>query len=295
MVDSIEANYVRQFSDQVHLAAQQMQTRLKSHVILKAMKAEDFAYDGLESVEAHEVTGRNSKTVFSDITHNRRKILPQRFAVALPIDVLDAQRILIDPQSDYAGSVARALMRKIDKVIVDAMFADVSTGKSFGTTVTFANDGGTTVNATAGLTYEKLLEIHENFIDDEVGNDLPEDFVLGITGKEHTSLMKESELTSGDFSRDFVVEGGSIVRAAGFKLVRFGASATLPILAVSGTTRDCFAMTGRAICVGISKDITVRVDVRTDLNMTVQVYADMTYGAVRTEGKLIQKVQTSTT
>lgn len=293
MVDSIDRNKVREFSRMVHVAAQQMKSRLRSFVKIKPIKGEDFAYDGLESVEAHEITGRNSPTKFSDIIHSRRQILPRRFSVALPIDPKDNLDVIINPENEYVQAVIRAMERKIDKIIIDIMFASVKTGKDFGTTKTFAADGGITVNAQAGLTYEKLLEIHQNFIDNEVGNDGMEEFVLGITGDEHTQLMQEIELTSGDFVRDFAIEKGEITKAAGFNIVKFGASVSNPLINVASSVRDCFAFSTRGIVLGIAEDIKVRVDERPDLNYTKQVYAEITMGAVRTEGLLVQKVQTT--
>lgn len=67
--------------------------------------------------------------------------------------------------------------RQFDRVGVEAAFADVQTGREFDTTVTFAADGGTTINATAGLVYERLLEIRKFWRNNEVGNDMPEKYL----------------------------------------------------------------------------------------------------------------------
>jgi hypothetical protein len=55
-------------------------------------------------------------------------------------------------------------------VIYDDAFRVRLHGRNFGTTVTAAADGVTTVDATGGFTYEKLLVIRANFIDGGVGN-----------------------------------------------------------------------------------------------------------------------------
>lgn len=295
-VDSIVARYKRQFSDQVHVAAQQMQSRLRPFAPIKPMDANDFAYDGLGAVEAHEVTGRNSPTVFSDITHNRRKLKARRFAVALPIDPKDSLEVVVDPTKDYAGAVARALNRKYDRVVYDAMFADVLTGQEFATTVSFATDGGLTIDMTSGVTYEKLREAARKFTNNEVGNEMEENFIMGITGDEEEDLFGESELTSGDFSRQYAVDKGRMVFASGFQIIKYGASVANPILGVTSGTRNCFAMTTKAqpaMCVGLAKDVEIRITERPDLNYSRQVYADLIMGAVRTEGVLVQKWQTT--
>ena len=282
---------VRQFSDQVHVQAQQMKARLRPFVEIKKVKGNDYAYDGMGDVEATEIVGRNQPTQFSDIEHLRRKIPQRRYAVALPIDPKDLEETLLDTQSNYASSVARAIERQFDRTAIEAMFADVRTGREFENTVDFATDGVINIDATGGLTYDILTDMQQGFIDNEVGNDMPEQFVLGISGDEHKDLMNETNLTSGDFSRQMVVDKGSITFASGFELIKYGASVANPMLPIVGGERIGFAMSTRAICVGIGQDINIRIDKREDLNYTTQVYADFTIGAVRTEGKLIQRVR----
>jgi hypothetical protein len=293
MVDSIDNALVIQFSDQVHVAAQQSKARLRPFVSIKQMKGDYFAYDGLGTVEATEILGRNQAVVFNDIEHKRRKISRRRFALVLPIDASDVRGALVNPQSEYAMACARAMERVFDRIVVGALFASVYTGRDMDTAVTAANDGVDTVTATGGLTYEKLLEINQSFIDDEVGNEAPVTKIMGISGDEHTALMKETELISGDYSRQYVVDGGEIQMANGLKLVKFAGGITYPILNVTGGVRDCFAMAQNGMCVGMSKEMEIKIDPRPDLHETTQVSIVFELGAVRTEGVLVKKVTTT--
>lgn len=291
--ESIDVSLVTQFSDQVHVEAQQNKARLRPYVVMKQMKGDIFAYDGLGVVEASEIIGRHQSVVFSDIEHKRRKISRRRFALVLPIDASDVRGALVNPQSEYAMACARAMERVFDRVVYEAMFASVYTGRDMDTAVTFASDGGDTVTATGGLTYEKLLEINQSFIDDEVGNEMPIAKVMGITGDEHTALMKETELISGDYSRQYVVDGGEIQKANGINLVKFAGGITRPILTVSGGVRNCFVMAQGGMCVGMSKEMEISIDKRPDLHETTQVAIVFELGAVRTEGVLVKKVTTT--
>lgn len=290
---TIDAALVTQFSDRVHVAAQQMSARLRSRVQIKPMSGDLFAYDGLGPVEAIEQIGRYQAVQFSDITHSRRKISRRRFTLALPIDASDVRGSLINPESEYPRACAMAMERVFDRIVVDAAFASVLTGRDFGTTVTFANDDGDTINATAGTTYEKLLEATRLFIDDDVDVDNKESMFLAITGDEHEDLMLETELVSGDFTRQYAIEKGRMVNAAGYDLVHFAGAATDPILAVASGTRDCVIASSRAMCVGMSKEVSIDVQPRPDLIETKQVLLVFELGAVRTEGKLIKKFQTT--
>jgi hypothetical protein len=183
--------------------------------------------------------------------------------------------------------------RVFDRVVVEALFANVLTGRDFGTSVTAATDGVATVTATAGLTYEKLLEINQNFIDKEVGNEVPVSKMFAISGDEHTALMKENELVSGDYSRQYVVDAGEMVKANGLNLVKFAGGITRPILTVAAGVRSCFAMAQNAMCVGMSKEMEIKIQERPDLHETTQVEIIFELGAVRTEGVLVKKVTTT--
>lgn len=291
----IDKALIIQFSNMLRHESQQIKARLRPFVRIKAMIGDLFAFDGLGDVEAREVQGRVQATVFDDIDHLRRKIKRRRFVVTLPIDKMDKVAVLINPEGEYAEACIKAMERVFDRVGVDALFADVETGRDFETTVTYASDGGFTVTATGGLTYEDLLTIHENWIDADVGLDIEEALVFAISGEEHTALMKETQLISGDFSRQFVVDKGSIQQAAGLQLIKFAANARQPVLPVTASVRDCFAMTSRGLCYGLSQDMTITIKDRPDLVDVNQVQIVGILGAVRTEGVHVQKIQTTAT
>lgn len=292
MGQSVDQALITEFSDMVHHKAQQMQARLKPYVKVKKMSGDNFAYDGLDEVQAQELTGRYNKTVFNDVEHDRRKIGRRQFVVTLPIDGHDVAGMLLNPEKEYADAVVKSMQRVFDKVVIESAFADIQTGRDFSSSATFVEDGGLTVDATAGLTYAKLLEIHENFFDNEVGLDMDEKMFLTITGNEHTTLMNQSELTSGDFNREYYIEKGQMIRAAGLELVKFGANANAPQFPDLGSgERELIAASTRGLCVGISKDVDLKIQPRPDYVDLVQVQATFSLGCVRTEGAHVQKVR----
>lgn len=290
---SIDQVLKSQFTDQVHVLAQQKLARTMPYVKYKPFTGEEAFYDRLDAVEDYEVIGRNQKVNFVQANWDRRKMVKRRFTCPIPVDSDDINSMMADPKSELAKVIVAAMKRRFDRISLAAAFADVKVGRNGESTLTFAQDGGLTVDATAGLTYEKLLELNRNFIDNEVGNEDPVKKVLTISGDEHEALMKENELTSGDFSRQMAVDNGEIIKAAGFDLLRFGDNVNKPILPrnTAGTERELIAMAQGAICVGIASDIDLKIQERTDLIETHQVIATYTLGAVRTEGKLIQKVR----
>jgi len=293
MAAQIETAQVIQFSSAVHLQAQQMKARFAPMFPVKQLTGKSFAYDGIGSIEAQELNGRFNRVTFSDLKIVRRKIGRRRFSLTIPFDADDASKVLINQESEYAQACSMAMARVYDRIGVEAALATVYTGEDMDTSVAFTADGGQTVTATAGLTYEKLLELIQNFIDKDVGNDMVESFIFCVSGDEVTALMKEVELTSGDYDRDYNIESGSIQRACGLKLIKFAASATNPVLDVTSGVRSCIAMSTRGLCYAMPKQFEISVQERTDLVQTSQVQVNWTLGAVRTEGVLVQKVTTT--
>lgn len=295
MTDQISTALATQFADQVHLNGQQMKPRLRDKCEVVPMTTQDMSVETLDSLEAVEITSRHQKTQGQDIVHGRRRLRLREFRATIYLDNKDEVTVLIDPERNYAAAVAKAMYRQFDRIAIEAALASVYTGQAMTTLVTAANDGVATVNATAGLTYEKLLEITQGFMDYEIGTEMQEDVYLCLGGEEHTDLMQETELTSGDFSREFVVDKGKITQAAGLGLIHFGNGVANPILPLVSTTRDCVAFASGAVKVGLAKDAQVFVDIRPDLNRAKQLQAVLMLGAVRKEGRRVQKVQTTHT
>lgn len=296
MTQQIDTALAIQFADQVHLNGQQTKTRLRDKVRVVPMTTQDMTVETLDSLEAIEITSRHQKTQGQDIVHGRRRMRMREFRCTIYLDNKDELSVLIDPERNYAAAVARAMYRQFDRIVLDAALADVYTGKDMTTLVTAASDGVATVDATAGLTYEKLLEITQGYTDYEIGTEVEEDMYLAISGEEGTDLMQETELTSGDFTREFAIEKGKIVRAAGHQLTYFGGKVANPLLAVNGSNvRSCVSFVSEAIQVGLAKDAEVYMDIRPDLNRAKQVQAVLMLGAVRKEGNRVKKVTTTRT
>lgn len=298
---TIDQALVIQFGEMVHLLAQQMGSRLKGRVEETPVRGNKFTYERLDQVQAIEVTTRHAQTVAQDITHSRRGGTMRDFRTTLLLDQFDELQVLIDPAQDYARAVARAMMRQYDRLCLQAALGTVNTGRDLDVPVTAANDGVVTVAANAtGLTFDKLVEIHQNFINAEVGVDLDEEIFLCITGAQHADLLKETEVTSRDFTNsgnlsmigETVIDRGRIAKAAGINLIVFGSGPNInnPLITATGSTRHCVAFAKSGLCVGMNKDISVRVDNRPDLNNAQQVQASLFFDAIRTEGVKVQQV-----
>jgi len=294
MAAPIDNVQITQFSNLLHVEAQQMKTRLMGRCQVIPMTGDEFAYDGTGQIEARTVNERNPLVSPVNPDFSRRQMTRDRIVVELIVDNRDVRGMFEDPNSKLVRDCMYAIYRKADKIGITALFADVLTGRRFDTTVTFAGGGGRTVTATSGFTYAKLLEIKENFSGKEVGNDMPENIMLGISEQEETDFFNITQLTSGDFSRQYVVDKGRIVSVLGMDLIVFGSKVDNPQLTVSSGVRDCFAVTNLGLVYGMSKDFRVQVipDYPGYVESTyIQVLGEI--GAVRTDEVRTQKVKTT--
>jgi len=291
--DTFDSVLVSQFTEQLHVEQQQMTSMFRPYADNVPLNGEDFFYDSIGVIEDAEIVGRNVPSTATDPNFSRRRGLTRRFSATVFVDNHDIERMLADPSAELTRACLAAMQRRYDRVFYEALFADVRIGKNAaeGVVTTFASDGGRTVNATAGLTYAKLLEGLQNYIDDDVE---ASDLVFVGTGDEHTAMMNLSQLTSGDYSRQFAVDNGSIQKALGMDLLWFAASVNNPIVLLnSGGFRECALFRKNAVRVGINKDISVTIKDRPDLINNTQIQVTMTVAAVRKEGKLVQKVTTT--
>lgn len=291
---AVDTALITQFSNLLHTKAQQMQTRLMGRCQVIPITGENFAYDGVGMLEAKTNNARNPLIDPQNPDYDRRKLTTDRVLVELIVDNRDVRRMFEDPSSKLVNECMYAIMRKADKIGITALHASVYTGKDFSTTVTFASDGGQTVDATAGLTFAKLLEIKDNFKEKEVGLDMPEDILFGCTEQEESKMLNLTQLTSRDFTAEYVVDKGKVARVMGMDVILFGSGVDNPQLAVSDGVRDNFAMSTKGLVYGMSKEFNVTV-IENHPNYIestyIRVMGDL--GAVRTDGTRVQKVQTT--
>lgn len=290
VMESVDNHLVRRFSDTMHVLQQQSKARLRPYVIEKPFgKGETWAYDSIGTVRARRKTTRLQRSEPDDIDHMRRRIAKEEFVITLFIDESDLEDRLSDPEGAYAAECMKEMERVYDRVVIEAATATVYTGKEFATSVSFASDGGRTVDATGGNTIGKLIEINKNAMDDEVGNDMPVARALTMTGDEYEDFLDIAELTSGDFTRQFALEKGEIMRAIGIDLIPYGAAVDDPIIPVSGGVRSNVVIFQGGIVVGMARQWKITIKDRPELVNVRQVQVTGRLGATRTEGKLIQK------
>ena len=257
---------------------QQNGSKLKGKVREETLVGKQHFFERLGATAAVKRTTRHADTPQVDSPHSRRMVSASDFEWADLVDQQDKLKMLIDPQSDYAINAAKALGRAYDDEVIAAFDGLVYSGETGATTITFANDSpaGDLDPSAAAVVINDLLDIKKSLDDKDVDPDGR--FILVSPAMLHQWLRK-AEVSSADYNSIKALVQGTLTSFLGFEWVT---STRLPTAA--GTDKYGFAWHRDSMGIAVSKDITTRIDERSDKSYATQVYACMTMGATRVQG-----------
>ena len=280
MSSQITTAFVQQYSANVQLLSQQMGSLLRDKVRVESVVGKNAFFDQVGSVTAVQKTSRHSDTPQIDTPHARRRVSLSDYEFADLIDNQDKVRMLIDPTSTYAQAAAYAIGRAMDDVIISAALGTAFTGETGSTSTSNAN---TIAHGSAGLTIAKLRTAKQTLDLNSVDPSIPRYIIVGP--KQITDLLGTTEVTSSDFNTVKALANGEINQFLGFNFIVSNR------LSLSGTTRSCIAYAQDGIALAVGKDVTARIDERSDKSYATQVYYCATFGATRMEEDKVVEVQ----
>ena len=280
MSSQITTAFVQQYSANVQLLSQQMGSLLRDKVRVESVVGKNAFFDQVGSVTAVQKTSRHSDTPQIDTPHARRRVSLSDYEFADLIDNQDKVRMLIDPTSTYAQAAAYAIGRAMDDVIISAALGTAFTGETGSTSTSNAN---TIAHGSAGLTIAKLRTAKQTLDLNSVDPSIPRYIIVGP--KQITDLLGTTEVTSSDFNTVKALANGEINSFLGFNFIVSNR------LSLDGTTRSCIAYAQDGIALAVGKDVTARIDERSDKSYATQVYYCSTFGATRMEEDKVVEVQ----
>jgi hypothetical protein len=278
MSSQITTAFVEQYSANIQMLSQQMGSLLKDHVRNESVVGKDAYFDQIGKVTAQLKVSRHSDTPQIDTPHSRRRVSISDYEFADLIDQQDKVRLLIDPTSSYAKAAAYAMGRAMDDVIIAAALASANTGVAGGTAVPLPA-GNITAVGTGGantMNIAKLALAKATLDAGDVDPSIKRHIIVSPT--EISDLLNSTTVTSSDFNTVKALVHGEIDSFMGFK---FHVSNRLVDNAAGNT--QCIAFAEDGILLGIGKDVTARIDERSDKSYATQVYYCQTIGATRME------------
>jgi len=288
MSNEVKVAHVQQYANIVELLLQQRGSKLAGAVQRRSYTGKAAkAVEQVGAVEASEILARHEDTQLSDTPHAARWAFPRDWGVADMVDKQDLIRMLTDPRSSYALAQAYALGRKQDDLIIEAFFTDTAKiGENGSTSVTYANDGGNTVDSsgTNPMTVDKLREAKKALMADEVDID-NEMLFCAITAQQHDDLLSQTQAISLDYTTRPVLVEGRITAFMGFNFIHCER-----LVLDANADRLCPAWAQSGMVLGQWNGIESSVDKRPDKWNNWQVESQGTWGATRTEGKKIVKI-----
>lgn len=291
MSQQIDTALVQSYANAIELGIQQKMSKLEGAVMHQVQNSEYDYHDRITSTSMQALTTRHADTVYTDTPHSRRRIGLQHFTVADLIDDKDKLQMNADPTSPYIANFVAAANRQTDQLIIDAFDADVYTGKTGSTSVTFANDGGSTVAvdyvesgsaADSNLTVGKLRKARQTLMENEADED--ELFFVG-SPSQLNALLRTTDVTSADYNTVKALVNGEVNQFMGFNFIW---SNRLDI--DSNNVRDCYAFSKSAMKLVTAKAPEVKVDEMPGKNYAVQVFMCYSANALRLWGEKVVKV-----
>lgn len=292
--------YASQFATDVELLAQQKQSKLQGCVTVGTghVGKQASPCDQVGAVDPSENTERFAPMPRTDASTDRRWVMPRFWDLNQLKDKNDLIRQITDDKQALARAAVAGMNRRKDLSILDGMLNTNYTGETGTTSTAFLSTQvvGVNIGGTAsGLNVAKLrdaLRIHlENDLDDE-----EEEFYVATSGKQHSLLLAETQITSADYNaqRDGVpvLRNGKIAQFLGYNFVHCerttafngtddqgGTSTPIPTWAKSG------------VYLGIWADTSMRIDERVDLRaIPWQLYGSAAFGGTRLQEKKVVKI-----
>ena len=276
MSTQITTAMVEQYRSNVLMLSQQKGSKLRGTVRTEMVTGKNAFFERIGSVDMVDATSRHDDTPQIDTPHTRRRVSLTTSRWADLIDNADRVRTLIDPQSPYAMNAAWAAGRKMDSVLVTAMFGNAYGGVAGATTVALPS-AQKVAAASTGLTIAKLIAAKEILLEADV--DMENVYCI-IEPAGLTDLLGTTQITSVDYNTVKALVAGAIDTFMGFKFI-----VTNQMTALKA---GVYAKNAMALAIGAEPRI--RISERDDKNYSTQVFVEMDIGATRVEDEGVVEI-----
>jgi len=281
MSTQITTAFVNQFSANVSMLSQQMGSLLRPAVDVESVTGEKAYFDSVGSSAAVAKTTRHGDTPLVETPHSRRQVDLTTYEWADLIDDSDKVRMLIDPTSTYARAAAAAMGRAMDDSIITALEGTAKTGKEGGTSTTLPA-AQKIAHGSAGLTIAKLVSAKKILDEGNVDPSIPRYIV--VSPEQIEDLLNNTTVTSQNYNTVRSLVQGEVSTFVGFQFI------TSNRLNDDGTSRLCFAFAQDGMKLAIGKDVTARIDERSDKSYSTQVFYCSVFGATRMEEEKVVQI-----
>lgn len=241
---------ITQFDDLVK-HAYQAKGRLRHAVTVRTgVTGDTYRFQRMGAGIANQKATQASVTPMN-VGHAVQTATLQRWLAAEYTDIFDKDEVNFDEMTELANTVAKALQRREDQLIIDAM-----NGGTYSTTPSGSDQGLDIVTGGTGLTLAKLLEVNERFQDLEIEEG--EKFIA-VTAKGIRDLLGDTNLTSADTNTVKTLVAGEIDSFLGLKFIVVGSRSEGGLPVPSDQTAFAWHKASTGYAVG-NIDMMVKID-----------------------------------
>jgi len=236
---------ITEFDSEVKHAYQGSQTLRQTVTVRTGVKGEAYKFTKMGKGIANQKASQADVTPM-DITHSRQTATMENWNAPEYTDIFDQAEVNFDERNELASTIAMALGRRDDQLVIDAAV-------NSGTTKTIAAGG-------VGLTLAKVTQASKKLNDDAVPG-MDRTFVHSPAGLEN--LLNDSTVTNQDYNSVRLLMSGEINTFMGFtwKMIETRDEGGLPI---AGSDRTCLAYHKAAL------GLAVNLDAKTEVNYIAQ-------------------------
>lgn len=307
MSDTVDASWVYQFHDVLHLTYQQEGSLLENTIdpimVHRGITAAIDHHERLGNVIANDVVSPFGQTKILNPAHSRRATTLMSSDATVLISDENTLRSMVNPQNGYTKTIVYALGRRADKYILDALLGTATTAAvtSGSGVITYGGQALPSARKLGGATAMDLARVigaAQLLSKAGVPNGAGQRIMVYSPGQLQ-DILAITQASSSDFTKNMIHDKGTVngVEWEGFRWIEIpdvididGSTALTRMLPLASVTRSCIAFHRGAAGLSISKEIKTVIDPRPDLqSRPLQVRSAMLMNSVRVfEGGVVQ-------
>jgi len=269
MAVTVDQAWVHRFHDTLLLAYQQegsqLEKLLSPQMVHRDVHAAIDYHERLGNVIANDVTNPFGQTIVLNPEHSRRAVTLMSSDAAVLISDEHTLRSMVDPQNGYTQTIVRAIGRRADKRIIDALTgtaqtAAVTSGTAAITFGTQAMVSAHQIGTGVAIALSLIVNAAELLSKASVPSGASERVMLYGPGQLR-DVLAITQASSSDFTKNQIHDRGTIngVVWEGFTWIEIpdvlspAVAVMQRMLALSGTARTCVAFHRGAIGLSIGR------------------------------------------
>ena len=281
MTITISKAYIKTFEQNVIHLAQQSVSRLRNFVTEKNQTSSSNSWGRIASEDMASKASARTATPEADTEWSNRIATVATYHIGDTTEPEDSVQMAMDPNSALVRTFAAAANRQIDDLIIAAASAVALDEAGATPALPSASKIG---DATTEFTFDLVTQVVENFLEQEVGPEIPKCFVVSPNCVR--KMMNWTEFTSADFTNVKVLAtSGFLPNWMGFTWI---VSNRLAVPA--GLQRKCLAFSKQALGLLVAKDTWTEIAKDPSKSFLTRFYAALTMGCVRVQDEHITEV-----